>query len=751
MKNPSPMPEYRRMQSISLRLLFLVVLCSSCFTLMASAFQLYFYYTDDVASIHDNMALLQKSYLPPIASSLYSLDYEQLDLLLKSVIQLRDMEYIEILESRKGNKLMRSVGNSDAREDIVREFPLEHLSSALNVSYRVGTLRVTASFENIYRRTLEKAFVVIATNAAKMFLTSFCILMIFQSVITRHLAKIATFTQQMVLKKQYTPLALDRKVKTLSKSDEFDQVVWALNNLLGRVSQDIDGREKSGKALRESEERFRYLSNASTEAIFFTKDGLALEANQAAADMFGFDDPSELIGIFATEVIAPESHEVVKEHMLNNLTTPYEATGKRKDGSQFPISIRSRVIQYRNKETVRATSIIDITAQRQAEEEKANLETQLQKSQKMETIGTLAGGIAHEFNNLLYMILGTAELMKLDADKENQGLLQEIIESTQRGADLVKQLMAFSRKSEMNLNTTSMNIEIQRIKKMLDRVLPRMIDIKLDLTKNLFHIKADQGQIEQVILNLCFNAKDAMPDGGSLTIKTENTIIDKPPGAPMGLKNGNCIVLTISDTGTGMDEKTREHIFDPFFTTKDVGKGTGLGLSVIYGIVEGHGGDISCESEPGAGTTFKIFFPATSDDHADLSPDNIEYDLSLKGTETILFVDDEKTIVKVMEATFNRLGYTTYTANSGESALEIYIEKHVQIDLVVLDLGMPGMGGKKCLETLIEFDKDAKVIVASGYSDEGSVKDTGDKAKAFILKPFTNSKVIQLIRDVLDE
>ncbi len=264
------------------------------------------------------------------------------------------------------------------------------------------------------------------------------------------------------------------------------------------------------------------------------------------------------------------------------------------------------------------TGIIqDITERRRAEEALQLKEEQLRRSQKMESVGILAGGIAHEFNNLLYIISGTAELLLLDARPEDQENLEGIFGATQRGADLVKKLLAFSRKSDYNLYVTSLNAEIRKVMSMLDRVIPRMIDVELDLAENLLSIKSDIGQIEQIVMNLCLNARDAMPEGGMLYIKTENGVIDesfldKHPGAK-SLKTGSCVIMSIADTGCGMDKKTMENIFDPFFTTKDIGKGTGLGLSVIYGIIEGHDEYVLCESEPGSGTTFNIYFPAAED------------------------------------------------------------------------------------------------------------------------------------------
>ncbi len=530
-------------------------------------------------------------------------------------------------------------------------------------------------------------------------------------------------------------------------------------------SRDITEHKQAEEALKNNQNFLNSIIEQSPFATWVSDEkGTMIKCNVALEKILNIT-AEQLIGkynVFEDEIaieqgLMPKIRSVFEERKTANFSVEWDANGLgHKDAEKVHIEGTMFPINDNNGNLTNVVNHwIDITERTQAEKKLRNKETQLRRSQKMETVGILAGGIAHEFNNLLFIILGSAELLLMSAEQDDKSFLQEIIETTKRGGNLVKQLMAFSRKSEMNLYTIHLNVELQRIKKMLNQVLPRMIHIDLDLANNLHSINADQGQIEQVILNLCLNAKDAMPDGGSLTIKTENSIIDKSfvdshPGKPMDLKEDKCVILTISDTGIGMDEKTKAHIFDPFFTTKEIGNGTGLGLSVIYGIVEGHGGHITCESEPDAGTTFKTYFPAANDDQTALTHDKIEDNQLLKGTETILLVDDEDNIINVMDAIFKKFGYTTLSANSGESALEIYTQAHKDIDLIVLDLGMPGMGGKKCLEKLIELDKDVKVIVASGYSDEGSVKDTGEKANAFILKPFSSSKIIKLIRDVLD-
>ncbi len=389
-------------------------------------------------------------------------------------------------------------------------------------------------------------------------------------------------------------------------------------------------------------------------------------------------------------------------------------------------------------------------------------EKKLQRSQKMETVGVLAGGIAHEFNNLLYIISGNTELLLKNSNSNSNSnsneILHEILDTTNRGSDLVKQLLAFSRKSETNLFTTDLNIETKNTSKMLDQILPRMISLKLNLAKNLPPIKADHGQIEQVILNICLNARDAMPDGGTITITTESSVTgisfsDTQPEQLQKLINNGCVVMTITDTGCGIPSDTIEHIFDPFFTTKDLGKGTGLGLSVIYGIIKGHGGYITCNSELGEGAIFKIYFPTTEDDETDKT---ILTDIDTPkepaiGSGIILLIDDEEPILKMTSTTLEILGYSSITASSGELALDLYLEKQNEIELVILDLSMPGMGGKKCLEKLIEVNPNIKVIIASGYAGNemiGDMKNNG--AKDFIVKPYSIDDLSSVIQNVLN-
>ena len=399
-------------------------------------------------------------------------------------------------------------------------------------------------------------------------------------------------------------------------------------------------------------------------------------------------------------------------------------------------------------------TFLDITKRKRDEKEKEKLQAQLQQAQKMEAIGTLTGGVAHDFNNLLQAINGYTQLLLMDKaedDPEYAGL-SAIQDSVKRAADLVRSLLLFSRKANTQRTPLELNLEIESARKILERTIPKMVEIDLYPGRRLWTIMADPAQIEQILLNLGSNAADAMPDGGKLVIETENITLDEDFARQhAGAQPGRYVLLTISDNGHGMDRETRTKIFEPFFTTKETGRGTGLGLASVYGIVKNHGGYIACYSEVGQGTTFKIYLPAR-----ELPPEDEGKDITAEppkgGDETILLVDDEEAIRGFAELALIKFGYKVYTASTGEEALEIYPNTPGKIDLVVTDIGMPGMGGHKFLQELLQIDPAAKVIIASGYSMEGNVKKSMEAgAKGYVGKPYQLVDFLNTVRVVLDE
>nr|CBX30901.1 hypothetical protein N47_E44130 [uncultured Desulfobacterium sp.] len=382
------------------------------------------------------------------------------------------------------------------------------------------------------------------------------------------------------------------------------------------------------------------------------------------------------------------------------------------------------------------------------------MEKKLLQAQKMEAIGVLAGGIAHDFNNILQTVLGYTQVLLQNKPSHDPDFinLKAIEESAQKASSLTKQLLVFARKSESNLKPTDLNREVNKISEILSRTLPKMIKIELNLEEKLKTVNADSVQIEQIIMNIGLNAAYAMSDGGRLIIETGNvTSYDKISNPELGLNREGYVLLRISDTGIGMDEETQKHIFEPFFTTKGADCGTGLGLAMVYGLVESHKGHIICCSKPDHGTMFTIYLPVIEAMPAENYAKKIEGNKLHCGNETILLVDDEEPLRRLGYELLNKQGFTVFVAENGEEALEIYRENKKIIDLVILDVSMPGMGGYLCFKELRKMNPNIKVIIVTGYSDNGKVKEIiKSGAAGFVGKPYRFTKILNKIQEILD-
>jgi signal transduction histidine kinase/ActR/RegA family two-component response regulator len=411
-----------------------------------------------------------------------------------------------------------------------------------------------------------------------------------------------------------------------------------------------------------------------------------------------------------------------------------------------------RMIRWPDGRDVKFQIAVDITERKEAEQEQEHLKAQLFHAQKMESVGTLAGGIAHDFNNLLTVILGFSELLLTGKDERDASYedLQKIHQAARNGADLVKRILAFSRKTEINPRPLDLNHEIEQAKELLRRTLQKMIEVELVLSEGIPPINADPVQIEQVLMNLAVNASHAMPDGGKLTIETKQVTLDEEYcRLHVEAKPGDYVMLSVSDTGHGMDQETLQHIFEPFYTTKETGEGTGLGLSMVYGIVRQHGGHITCHSKPGEGATFKIYLSKIPTEAT--SETSAEKPLLSHGTETILLVDDEEMVRDLGKRILERSGYTVLTVANGKQAVNLYRKQRETISLVILDLVMPQMGGKQCLEQLLEINAQVKVLVTSGYAAAGRTTEAIESgARGFVAKPYNVKAMLEAVREVLD-
>jgi two-component system cell cycle sensor histidine kinase/response regulator CckA len=384
--------------------------------------------------------------------------------------------------------------------------------------------------------------------------------------------------------------------------------------------------------------------------------------------------------------------------------------------------------------------------------ERRLLEDQLRQSQKMEAVGQLAGGVAHDFNNLLTVIKGNSQLLleRLEATDARRSGVEQIQKAADRAASLTGQLLAFSRKQVVAFRVLDLNGVLANMVQLLHRLIGEHIELSIVPGQDLGHVKADPGQIEQIIMNLALNARDAMPDGGRLIIETANIVLENGHDAQhVSIAPGAYVLVSVADTGAGIAQDVLPHVFEPFFTTKPLGKGTGLGLSTVYGIVKQSNGYISVISEPGKGTTFHVYLPRV-EQAVDTMQVPLDAPGSVQGTETILLVEDEDGVRSLIELLLKRNGYTVLPAHSAEEALKILASDTTPVHLLLTDLVLPRMGGRELAEQVAASRRGTKTLFMSGYTDDDVIKDgVLDSRAAFLQKPFSRETLLQKVREVL--
>jgi two-component system cell cycle sensor histidine kinase/response regulator CckA len=503
------------------------------------------------------------------------------------------------------------------------------------------------------------------------------------------------------------------------------------------------------RTLKDSETKYRFLVDRIQEAVLIFQDDAVKSVNPAATIISGYS-ADVLRAVPFREFIDTQDRDRVlglyRQVLAGETTLDSVTFGViRKEGEVFQATTRFIPVSWEDRPAVLCL-LQDATKQ-------GDLESQLLYAKKMEAVGTLAGGIAHDFNNHLQGISGYIQLLMMrgDRDRTEQGWLLQIERSVQRAAALTKQLLIFSRKEESRLEPLDLNEVVRQAQKTLARTIPEAIAAELKLAGDLRLVDGDAVQLEHVLFNLGLNAKDAMPGGGKIVIETHNVKLDEAFCRDhVGVKPGAYVELTFTDTGHGMDRETLERIFEPFYTTKGVGSGVGLGLAIVYGIVQSHHGLILCESNRDAGTTFRIYLPVLERDGAALAKEGRKKG-DYRGAETIIIVDDELDILDIGQNTLEQFGYTVLTARNGEEAVEIYSRQGKQIDLVILDLGMPGMGGDKCLKELLRINPSVKVLIASGYAATQTVQSVLEAgASGFMAKPYRLEDMLKKVREVLD-
>ncbi len=515
-----------------------------------------------------------------------------------------------------------------------------------------------------------------------------------------------------------------------------------------QLHTEIDKRKTTEEALRDSESRLRSIIENTPDSI--------MTVDRTGKIVFSAKAPLNIknrsyIGIDSFNLISSDYHDIYKNALESvfekgNFDSFHHTTN---DGSWW--TTRCVPIINNGKSETALIIATDITDMKKAEDDKAKLEEQLFQAQKMESIGRLAGGIAHDFNNLLVGIMGYSDILRLkfhDTKSPERKAAEIIFKSADKAKDLTQQLLGFARSGKYNPIALNINVVLTEVVKVSEKIFEKSIDVEFNLDSGLKTIEADRNQMDQVLTNIIINARDAMPNGGKIIVKTENIFVDEiyskkdPEILP-----GNYVKISITDSGIGMTKEQLTHIFEPFYTTKEKGKGTGLGLAMVYGIIKNHKGFVNCYSEPGEGTTFNLYFPITDKRITEESPE----ETLVSGDDTILVVDDEQIVRDLAREQLELMGYNVHLARDGIEAIEMY-KRNANIDLVLMDMIMPRMAGKETFVELKKINPEVRVVLLSGYSQNGKAEEIlKEGAITFLQKPFSQIELSKVLTDVLSD
>ncbi len=500
-----------------------------------------------------------------------------------------------------------------------------------------------------------------------------------------------------------------------------------------------------------SEHWLRAIIGTAPECLMIlAANGSIQEMNPAGLALLGANSPGQAVGISLYDFVAPDYHAAVHLHLdeiLGGCTDilEYELIGFKKN--RLWVEMHSALLKEGRTAHPAILSICrNITKHKK-------MEAQLRHAQKMEAIGTLSGGIAHDFNNILTAIIGYSNILKLKLKPDDpvRSFVDQILASSERATGLTQSLLTFSRKTATSMRSTMLNETVARAEKLIRQFIGDIIELKIELVKADTTVVADSGQIGQLLANLATNARDAMPNGGLFSLSTEIKEINNEFIRNYGYgKLGFYVVMNVTDTGTGMDEKTRDRIFEPFFTTKEIGKGTGLGCSIVYGIVKQHHGFISCSSEPGQGTAFSIYLPLVNP--SALEPESKTSVIPRGGTETILIAEDDQEVRKLAVTFLHDFGYTIVESENGEEAVQQFLQYKNKICLLLFDVVMPKINGKEAYEEIRRLSPGIKILFMSGYSTSTMInKSIIGEGLDFVLKPTSPETLLKKVREVLDK
>ncbi|MBR1362610.1 ATP-binding protein [Bradyrhizobium ottawaense] len=744
------------------RLLAAVLLFSSVVTLTLTALQLYLDYDREVGLIETRLDEIGRSTTGSLGESLWNLDQNQLKLQLDGILRLPDIRAAEVREiADRPNPIRLAIGEPSTRSVVTRDYPLN--TNVQGTAREIGVLHVEATLTDVYQHLLNRALVILASQAAKTFLVSLFIIYMFHLLVTRHLVAIADFVSKYSLARPPPPLRLERRPPY--DADELDKVIDAFNAMCANLQRaygelreananlerDLKVRRRAEEDARASEERFRDYAETASDWFWETGPDHRFTYISDRAGAFSMDNKA-LIGKRRTDAAFGRDAEPEKwrAHMAmldrHEPFRKFEYRGRDTTGRMHHFSVNGQPVfaadgsfmGYRGSAT-------DLTEQHETEE-------RLRQSQKMDAIGQLTGGVAHDFNNVLTVITGTIEIIQEGlADKpEFAAIAQLIDDAAARGAEITSQLLTFARRQPLEPREIDVNALVIETAKLLRPILGAHIEIVTRLADDAWSAMADPSQLSSAIVNLAVNARDAMPGGGKLTIETANRELDDTDAAGDGdAMRGAFVMVAVADTGHGIPADIREHVFEPFFTTKGVGRGTGLGLSMVYGFAKQTGGTVAVESEEGRGTVMRLFLPRSKGE-APARTAPVQALDTARGHETILVVEDDPLVQGYVIARLGSLGYRTLVAGDGASALAL-VDQGAKFDLLFTDIIMPGgMNGRELADAIRLRRPGARVLYTSGYTDDAIVHGGHlDPGVALLRKPYRKSELSQKIREVL--
>ncbi|TQF36705.1 ATPase [Bradyrhizobium sp. UNPF46] len=745
---------------VGLRLLAAVLLFSSVVTLTLTALQLYLDYDREVGLIETRLDEIGRSTTGSLGESLWNLDQNQLKLQLDGILRLPDIRAAEVREiADRRNPIRMAVGEPGTRSIVTRDYPLN--TKVQGTARPIGVLHVEATLTDVYQHLLNRALVILASQAAKTFLVSLFIIYMFHLLVTRHLVAIAEFVSKYNLARPPPPLRLERRPP--HDADELDKVIDAFNAMCANLEQaygelreananlerDLTIRRRAEAEARASEERFRDYAETASDWFWETGPDHCFTYLSDRVIAFGMD-PKVRIGTRRIDTALDRVTE--SEKWRAHLATldrhepfrKFEYRGRDTTGRMHHFSVNGKpVFDADGRFTGYRGSATDLTAQHETEE-------RLRQAQKMDAIGQLTGGVAHDFNNVLTVITGTIEIIREGlADKpELSAIAQLIDDAAARGAEITSQLLTFARRQPLEPREIDVNALVIETAKLLKPILGEHIEIETRLADDAWSAMADPSQLSAAIVNLAVNARDAMPGGGRLTLETANRELDDTSGEGDAVR-GAFVMVAVGDTGHGIPADIRERVFEPFFTTKGVGRGTGLGLSMVYGFAKQTGGSVAIESEEGRGTVMRLLLPRSKGE-APARTAPVQPLVTARGHETILVVEDDPLVQGYVIAQLGSLGYRTLVAGDGASALAL-VDQGAKFDLLFTDIIMPGgMNGRELADAVRLRRPGVRVLYTSGYTDNTIVHEGHlDPGVALLGKPYRKAELSEKIREVL--